>query len=387
MFIFTVFTLAILTVIELESFTPGIAALQSEFGLSVFETQLSISINFLSYCICSIICGFLVDKYSKKHILCLGLLIFLLGSVMCSIAHNYPIFLLGRFLQGIGCSAPAVLAYVLLSDKYSTDEQTAIVGYLHGAMATTSSLSPVIGSYLTLYFGWRSNFIFLLMLCIVSLICSLFFIEDTKNQTKQNVNLGGYLFLLTSRKTLPFIMVISFFIVPYIVFIGIIPILYISDAGLEQQTFAYHPLSLAIAFGLVSFLSGGLIKRFGKKKCLYIGILFLAVHAILMICISIMRVSSPIIITLCELISSVAVVFPINILFPYAMKVSGEKSGMMSALMSAARLALSFIGLWVVGALHDGTVRYLGLWIAINISIGILCSLYIIRLDKNILVN
>ncbi len=386
MFIFTIFALSVLTVMELESFTPGIVEMQKSFELSTFEAQLSISLNFISYCICSIWCGLLADKYNKKLILCIGLFLFTIGSIMCSFALNYYVLLIGRILQGAGCASPAVLSYVFLSDKYSMEKQTVIIGYLHGAIAVTSSLSPVIGSYLTLYCGWRSNFILLFVLGFVCLVFSLFFIKDTTttDYKGENATIRTYINLLTSKSTAPFIIAICCFIAPYIVFIGISPILYIGDLGVSQKHFGYHPLMLAAGFGLSSFFSGILLKKFGQKQCVYAGLFLLSIHAVLILSLSIFGVSNPYFITACEFIGSISVVFPINILFPFSMEASKQNKGMMSALMVAGRLSISSLGLWLIGVLYDNTFFYIGVWIFITILIAIVSSLYILKHNKEI---
>lgn len=62
--------------------------------------------------------GILGDKFSRRSVLLHGILIFILGSIMCAKAYKYFVLLLGRSMQGVGIAAPSILGFVVISDHY-----------------------------------------------------------------------------------------------------------------------------------------------------------------------------------------------------------------------------------------------------------------------------
>ncbi|WP_322777646.1 MFS transporter, partial [Candidatus Megaera venefica] len=83
--------------------------LQQKFGLSSFMAQLSLSLNFIGYCIGILLSGILGDKFNYRTIILYHLLFFILATLLCVITSNYKFFLLGRFIQGISIASPTIL--------------------------------------------------------------------------------------------------------------------------------------------------------------------------------------------------------------------------------------------------------------------------------------
>ena len=149
----TVIIMEILARAEVDLFVPSFPDIQDTFNLSPFMTELLLGVNLIAYCITSLIVGNLGDRYGRKPIIILGLLIFNLGSLFCVFSNNYESILLGRFLQGAGISAVAVLVYVVLADIYSVQEQQKLMGILNGTISLSMATAPVIGSYVDLFWG------------------------------------------------------------------------------------------------------------------------------------------------------------------------------------------------------------------------------------------
>ena len=87
-------------------------------------------------------------------------------------------------MQGCGISSVAVLVYVVLADIYSVQEQQRLMGILNGTIALSMAIAPVIGSYVNLFWGWRGNFVLLLIVGLISLILGILFIPKRKVNKK-----------------------------------------------------------------------------------------------------------------------------------------------------------------------------------------------------------
>ena len=129
-----------LTGMEFDLFVPSFPELKDYFHLSPFLLELSLSVNFIGYCMSLFISGELADRYGRKSIILLGLLTFIVGSVFCLSTNSYFIFLIGRFLQGLGIAAPSILSFLVIADLYPVKKQQLYINLMPEAKARLTAL-------------------------------------------------------------------------------------------------------------------------------------------------------------------------------------------------------------------------------------------------------
>lgn len=154
MILITVILMDILGGSEIDLFVPSLPEIKSHFTVSTVLLEAILSINFAGYCLSLFLVGGLADRYGRKPIILLGLLIFIIGSSICSLVSNYNFLLIGRFLQGFGVAAPATLCFLIIADTYTLKKQQYYMGVLNGIMNIAVAGAPVVGSYITMYFHW-----------------------------------------------------------------------------------------------------------------------------------------------------------------------------------------------------------------------------------------
>ena len=357
----TVLFMCILAGAEIDLFVPSFPELQRVFGLSPFMVELTLGVNLVAHCITSLVVGNLGDKYGRKPIIIIGLCIFTIGSVICVVAQEYWQLLFGRALQGAGVSAPAVLSYLVIADLYSVKQQHKIMGVLNGVVTFAMAFAPMIGSYVNLFFNWRGNFVVLLMMGLMCLIMSMLYVPKGVTKHHISISLKEYLPVLRSKKALYYILTICFVVLPYWVFIGISPILYMKDYGVGLKEFGYYQGSMAAVFSIVSLSSSYLVNKYGQRMIFFIGSGFMVTFVVLSILLLVFNIQDPLLITGVLLVLAIGVVPPINILWVLCLEAVENAKGRIAALIIAIRLIVTSIGLQVVSYFYDGTFFYLGL--------------------------
>src|ERR1700722_2293898 len=134
MIIATIILMDLLSGMEFDLFVPSFPELQSQFSLSPFWVEALLSVNFAGYCLSLFFVGSLADHYGRKPIILLGLMTFIIGSILCLWAPSYQFLLVGRFLQGVGIAAPAILSFLIIADAYPLKKQQSLMGILNGLM-------------------------------------------------------------------------------------------------------------------------------------------------------------------------------------------------------------------------------------------------------------
>lgn len=373
----TIIFIDILSGVEVDLFIPSFPELQKVFNLSPFEVQLTLSVNFLAYCVCSLFAGTLGDRYNRRYVMLGSLAVFILGSVFCVFAPNFPMLLLGRLLQGVGMAGPAVLAYVLIADEYPIEKQAAMLGIYNGIFNLSVACAPVVGSYVNLYFNWRGNFVLLLALGILSAVMGYFAIPNRQHNPSVSLSLRSYWPLLTSFKLMMYVLGICFLAIGYWLFVGMAPILYMEDMGVELKYFGLYQGSIAGVFAIASILSSKILTMYGQKKCLLYGTILCLLSACTILFIALFGINKPIVITSAMLVLSVAVVFPFNILYPLSLEVLEDSKARTSALINAGRLLFVSGALSIVSYVYAGTFLPIGITIFLSVSIA-LCFFWVI---------
>jgi DHA1 family bicyclomycin/chloramphenicol resistance-like MFS transporter len=357
----TILLIEILVGAEVDLFIPSFPELQKVFNITPFMVQLTLSVNFVAYCLSCLFAGTLGDRYNRRHVMLWSLFIFIVGSVLCVSAQYYIMLVLGRFLQGIGAAAPAVLSYVILADETPIEKQPALMGILNGIITLAMACAPVVGSFVNLYFNWRGNFYILLGLGVIGFVAGYFAIPSRRPDPSVSLSLMAYIPLLKSEKLRAYFYCVGFLCVSYWLFIGMAPIFYMEGMGVPLKEFGFYQGSLALAFSICSITSPIVLKTFGNEKCLQFGKWTSLIGVLVVLAFCILDVHDPMVITGGILILSVGAIFPVNILYPHALEIESDSKGRVAALMQALRLILTAFFIQLVSFYYDGRFLPIGL--------------------------
>jgi len=357
---------------EIDIFIPSYPELQQQFNLSPAKVQLCLSLNFITYCIGSLYAGPLGDRYGVRKIIVYSLAIFVIGSIACCFAANFSYILLGRLLQGLGMAAPASLGYVVIAERYTPERQASLLGILNGFITVAMAFAPVIGSYVTIYGGWRGNFAVLLVLALVAFsLCHFVLPEDSKQNHTVSLSLKSYKPLLADKVFLRYLTTICAIICAYWTFIGMGSILYIEGFGVSIAKFGFYQGALAGAFAIVSFSSPVLLRNFGHQQCFKVALWWIAVCALLIGVVAVCDLRDPLLITVLMCLFSMPIVFPVNILYPKILEMIPGTKSRAAALVNVGRLVGAAIFIETVSYLYDGRFLHLGMLICALSVIGI----------------
>ena len=371
--IFCAVVMDLLVGMEFDLFVPSFPLLQQSFHLSVSQVEALLSVNFLGYCIGIPFVGSLSDRQGRKHLILWGLGLFIVGSLLCLFGKNYGMLLTGRFLQGLGISAPGVLSFLIIADRFSLKNQQTLMGLLNASMNLAGGLAPVLGSALTLYFGWQGNFTTLFILGIASLI--LVFIalkEEPRVATPPSSIMQDYRKMFYSKplRILIFYIVATF--VPYWIFVGMSPLLYMKELGVSLSHFGYYQGIQAISFAAGCLLFGLITHRVSHRKFLFYSNILVGLSFIILLFLAVFKVQSAPWLTFGLLLSVIGGVVPSSILYTLSFNIIPGTKGSVSGFTQGARLILSALSLQVAAWAYEGTFFSTGLIISGFLLISII---------------
>lgn len=113
--------------------------------------------------------GKLSDLYGRKWFLFGGIVIFLVGSVLCGMSQNMPELIIFRIIQGIGGGAIMGNAFAIIADLFAPAERAKWQGVLGGVFGLASVIGPTLGGFITDHYSWRAVFYINIPLGLVAL--------------------------------------------------------------------------------------------------------------------------------------------------------------------------------------------------------------------------
>ena len=101
--------------------------------------------------------GGLAERLGARTVFVGGLFMFTLGSVVCAIAPNVGVLILGRLIQGLAGGGLTPAAISLIGEVYGAG-RTRAIGLYASMMPFGAVLGPVVGGVIIEFAGWRSTF-------------------------------------------------------------------------------------------------------------------------------------------------------------------------------------------------------------------------------------
>ncbi|PWV99385.1 EmrB/QacA subfamily drug resistance transporter [Paenibacillus cellulosilyticus] len=147
------------------------------------------------------IAGKLSDMYGRKRFYMIGLLLFLVGSLLCGISQTMTQLILFRGLQGIGGGMMAANTFALLFSMMPMGKVARIQSLFMSVLAMSSILGPSIGAFITSQWDWRWNFFINAPIGIIAILIIGIAMKDKEpeeNTKRLKVDYSGAMLLVTT---------------------------------------------------------------------------------------------------------------------------------------------------------------------------------------------
>lgn len=380
----TILLILFVATAEIDMCVPSFPQIQNEFQISPFKTEAILGANLVFHCIAALFAGSLGDRYGKKRIIHVGFLIFIVGSVLSYFAISYYALLFGRILQGIGIAGALVLAPIMIIDLYQDKtKQQKMLAMLNGFVNLAICLAPAIGSYTTLWMGWRSNFLLLALLGVVAAgMFWLFIPNDTQTNPHASLSIRGFTVIFKSRTTSKYILCLSFLIASYYLFAGMSSLIYVDSLKVSFEDFSIYQGILTLAYGLVSIFSGTIIQKMGKKLSFMGSIALVAVFLLSCIVIIAFNIKTPVYIAMATLVLIIGMVIPCNMAYVLALDSMPQASGKISSAITNGKWIITIIGVQTASFFYTYDFRSTGLLMLIMLVISFAVMFNLLKNEK-----
>jgi DHA1 family bicyclomycin/chloramphenicol resistance-like MFS transporter len=266
-------TLVALGPLSTDLYLPSLPTLARVFASDVASVQLTLSVFLAGFACGQIVYGPLSDRYGRRPVLLGGLLMFCVGTLGCVFAHSIDRLILARFVQALGACAGPVIGRAVVRDLWGASESARVIAYMGGAMAIGPLLGPTLGGFLTVLFGWQSNFVLLLLVAVVQLAVVARVLGESNvhrdpEATTPARMLANFRRLLADRSYLGYLLTFSFSYSALFAFISASSFVLAGRHGLTPQVYGMCFGIVVAGYLIGSVASGRLVRRLGSDGLL-----------------------------------------------------------------------------------------------------------------------
>jgi len=273
----SIFTLIVLTglgALSMNVFPPSLPQMAEYFGAEYGVVQLSVALYLGVNAALQLLVGPLSDRYGRRPVMLVGVVIYCLASLGCLWAPDVITFLVFRMIQA-SVVVGLVLGRAVVRDLYPRDQAASMIGYVTMGMAIVPMVGPVIGGALGQAFGWKANFWLLFGAGLVILLLAWADLGETvrKGEGRLRDQFAQYPTLLLSRRFWGYSLSSTLASGAFFAYLGGAPLVGARIFGLEPALLGLFFGAPTLGYFFGNFTSGRFSVRVGVDRMILWGAL------------------------------------------------------------------------------------------------------------------
>ena len=165
---------------SIDMYLPGFPAIATDLHTSVDAVSYTLASFFIGVCVGQMLCGPLLDRFGRKIVLIIGLLVYLAASIGCALSTSIEMLIVFRLIQALGGCVGMVAPRAIVRDIFPVEENAKVFSLLILVLAVSPILAPTVGSYVIAWMGWNYVFVVLTVLASLILLAVIIWLPESK---------------------------------------------------------------------------------------------------------------------------------------------------------------------------------------------------------------
>jgi DHA1 family bicyclomycin/chloramphenicol resistance-like MFS transporter len=234
------------------------------------DQQLVVIAYFLGFASTQLLWGPLADRYGRKPVLGVGVVLYGAFALLCALAGTFPLLIAGRIAMGASAAVTRVLVVAMVRDLFEAEAMARVMSLVFMTFMLVPVLAPNIGQLILLFASWRAIFVVIVAYALIMLTWSWLRLPETLHpQFRRPLEWRGTFSAIAETVREP--QSRGYTLATTVSFSGLIA--YISS--IQQIIFdAFHEgrfiglvfASIAAPMALASWLNSRVVGRFGLRR-------------------------------------------------------------------------------------------------------------------------
>ncbi len=346
-------------------YTPSLPNMANFFNTPFGLVEWTLMVYFLGFAGGVGTWGRVSDFLGRRKTMLLGLVVYVIFSLFCSLSSNINELFVCRFLQGFGISVGSVITMTIMRDIYTDKERAIIFSIISMAIAFSPAIGPFVGGILVQFFHWKMNFIVLAVLGSLLLASSFFYLPETHANLEQK---KSYPFVktavqfFTDKNAITSTLIVGLFNGIIFSYYAEAPYLFIDLLSFKPTTYGALGILLAASGFLGSYASKQLNHIISSKRIIILGCIISFFSATILLLCAIFSFITP----QHKFLSFLALIIPIvGIFFGFGLSIPNSLSialmnfkevlGTAGSIMGSTYYLIVALVMYIMGAIHNGS--------------------------------
>lgn len=170
--------------------------IRNNFKVGLNDIEWVSTAYMISFCLFIPLTNWFKNKIGYYNLFLASILIFTVGSLLCSLSSNLPTLIIARVIQASGGGAISPTSLAILSEYFPKEKRGSAIGWWGIGNVMGPALGPTLGGVLTHYFGWPSIFYVNVPIGLITIFFTVKFLKFLRLQPKSNpaFDITSYIF-------------------------------------------------------------------------------------------------------------------------------------------------------------------------------------------------
>ena len=170
----------------------AIPNIRADLHASASQLQWVIDIYTLVLASLLLLSGATADRFGRRRTFQIGLTVFAIGSLLCSLSPNIETLIIARMVQAVGGSMLNPVAMSIITQVFTGRvERARAIGIWGGVVGISMALGPIVGGALIQVVDWRAVFWINLPICAAAIVLTAIFVPESRSATMRDVDPVG----------------------------------------------------------------------------------------------------------------------------------------------------------------------------------------------------
>lgn len=196
--LFTVLIMTFMVTLDGSIVNVALPVMADELKAGMNDIEWVASIYLVVTCATILIFGRLGDMIGKVRVFQIGVILFTIGSLLCSISGTLPLLISARVVQGLGSAAALANNQGIITESFPAEERGKALGFVSTFVALGSMTGPTLGGMILTVLPWTYIFLINIPVGVLSFLIGLKTLPNKKPANPGPLDTKGSVLLLLS---------------------------------------------------------------------------------------------------------------------------------------------------------------------------------------------